>query len=97
MIGKIRITKEVDVSTTKLTLSADKQTIAVARRIADRNTTSISSMFSRYIHAIEQRQNETAKIGPLTQQATGMAKEPVDFDEKRYLQDGLIEKYGFAK
>ncbi|MFA6715250.1 MAG: DUF6364 family protein [Victivallaceae bacterium] len=84
---------------TRLTLSADSDVVAKARKQAKMDGTSISAMFVNFIKAREvQRASKTRpELGPLTKEATGMLKVPPDFNYKEALTDALIEKYGAKK
>ena len=81
---------------TKLTLSADKELIEKAKKLARRQNTSVSALFSRYLTAITQLV-ETPATGPLTSDATGLIKLPRRQRAKTILADALIEKYGLAE
>jgi len=60
----------------KLTLSADEQTIQSAKRIAGEHNTSVSALFSRFVHSMEQRQWVGAPLGPVTRSASGLVSLP---------------------
>ena len=81
---------------TKLTLSADKELIEKAKKLARRQNTSVSALFSRYLSAITQIV-ETPETGPLTSKATGLIKLPGRQRAKTILADSLLEKYGLAE
>ena len=81
---------------TKLTLSADKELIEKAKKLARRQNTSVSALFSRYLSAITQLV-ETPETGPLTSKATGLIKLPGRQKAKTILADSLLEKYGLAE
>ena len=83
----------------RLTLSADEEIIAKARRQAKADKTSISTMFANFIKAREAKKSSKSKpeLGPLTREATGMLKVPPDFDFREALTDALIEKYESKK
>ncbi len=63
-------------ATTKLTLSADKKVIEKARRLAKKNKTSISAMFSRFVLAMDSPEDrfKDEPLGPITRQALGLIK-----------------------
>jgi len=82
-------------STTKLTLSADKKIIRLARKIAERDGVSISSLFAEYVMARAQKAGDLKNItGPVTRRLSGIIKVPHGWDEKAALSDALAEKYG---
>jgi Family of unknown function (DUF6364) len=99
----IRILNSIDtyrrktMATTKLTLSADTETVGLAREIAERDGISISAMFAGYIRARARGDKLYAKPGPITRKLTGIAEEPADFDERRAVEDGLAKKYGLEQ
>ena len=85
-------------SMTKLTLSADKVVIDLAREQARRDGTSISAMFSGFIHARDQLKKEKSiKPGPLTRQAMEIgrrtSKIPTNISDREILEEALGEKY----
>lgn len=79
---------------TKLTLSVDEEVVAQAKRIAADNNTSVSAMFSNYIHALARKKWKDIPIGPLTRAATGLIELPEGKTYEDVLTDALIEKYG---
>ena len=85
--------------TRKLTLTATPEIIALAEEQAKNEGTSISSMFANFIMAKSQmgKMHENPrdrKIGPITKSLTGIVKLPDDFDEKDFMSQVLVEKYG---
>jgi hypothetical protein len=78
----------------KLTLSADEHVIEDAKRIASEQGTSVSAMFGRYIRLLAGRRNKTLRLGPIARRVTGLAKLPNGKDERRILEDALLEKHG---
>jgi hypothetical protein len=83
--------------TTKLTLSADKELIRQAKKLAEEEGTSLSSMFSRFLQAVLRERRKPERLGPLTRQALGLAKLPPDKCHKDYrelLEEALTERYG---
>ena len=84
----------------KLTLTASPEIIEMAAEQAKREGTSISAMFANFILAKSQLQTQRRrhrKIGPLTKALTGVIKLPDDFDEKDFISDVFIQKYGLGK
>ncbi len=85
-------------SMTKLTLSADKAIIELAREQARRDGTSISAMFSGFIHARAQlKKKKSIKPGPLARQAMEIglksSKIPTTISDREILEEALAEKY----
>jgi hypothetical protein len=79
---------------TKLTLSADKDTIRRAKRLAAERKTSVSALFANWVRAIDRKDANPASIGPLTRQATGLAKVPPNKTDRQLIEEALAEKYG---
>lgn len=81
----------------KLTLSADKEVIERAKKLAAENGTSVSAMFSRLILMMTGMRRPQEPTGPLTRMATGLVHLPVDSSDQRLLEDALSEKFGARK
>ncbi len=79
--------------TKKLTLSADRQLIAEAKRVAKRAGTSLSSMFARFLEAVLRGRSAEGKPGPVTRKASGLGKLPANKTDRRLLEESLAEKY----
>jgi hypothetical protein len=78
----------------KLTLSAPEDVIAQAKRIAAKNKTSVSAMFTRLLNAVSQsHDSESIPIGPVTNRASGLV-ELQQVSDDQLLTDALEEKYG---
>jgi hypothetical protein len=67
--------------------------IVLARKRAKTRGTSISAMFSEWIHAETPTNTKCNKIGPLTRSISGIISLPDDFNEKEFMTDILMEKY----
>jgi hypothetical protein len=78
---------------TKLTLSAEKELIKEAKELAQKEGTSLSSMFSRFLRAILAGRRKNKPPGPLTRRATGLVKLPAGRSDRDLLQQALDEKY----
>ncbi|MBI2932747.1 MAG: hypothetical protein HYY16_13955 [Planctomycetes bacterium] len=78
--------------TTKLTLSADKDLIKEAKKLADREGTSLSSMFARFLRAVLREWREKEQPGPVTSKATGLVKLPAGKSDRQLLEEALREK-----
>lgn len=85
----------------KLTLTAPPEIISLAEEQARIENTSISAMFVNFIMAktklSSHHRRTRQKVGPLTKSLTGIVKLPEDFDEKEFMSDVFIEKYGLDK
>lgn len=79
--------------TTKLTLSADRELIRRAKKVAAKNGTSLSAMVSNYLSTLTAEEKEF-QPGPLSRQATGLAKVPKGKSDRELLEEALSEKYG---
>lgn len=79
---------------TKLTLSADKQLIRKAKRVAARSRTSVSSLFGRLIRALDERETDAKPLGPITLRATGLVRKGSRKTDRQLLEDALADKYG---
>lgn len=82
----------------KLTLSADREVIDKAKRLAAERGTSVSAMFSDYVTREAERAGKPPReLGPITRQALGLAKLRPEDQHKSYRQlrdEALAEKYG---
>ena len=87
-------------TTAKLTLSAEKDVIDIARKMAIAENTSISAMFVGFIKAKSRtRKPSFSSFAPNTRNAIELGRElgdslPTDFDYKKELADAISEKYG---
>jgi hypothetical protein len=81
----------------KLTLSADRETIKQAKKLARQNKTSVSSMFSRFVRLMAKGRKPGDEIGPLTRKAMGIASLPKGKTYRAVLEEALLEKYGLDK
>jgi hypothetical protein len=79
---------------TKLTLSIDEKVVEKAKQIADANHTSVSAMFSQFVHSMAAPRGRPARIGPLTRKLSGIVKLPPNKGYKELLADALADKYG---
>lgn len=83
--------------TTKLTLSADKELIQQAKKLAALNGTSVSAMFCRMLRAMAGNSGSHEPAAPLTRKATGLVRLPAAADDERLTEDALAAKYGNQK
>jgi len=78
----------------KLTLSAPEEVIRQAKRLAARNKTSVSAMFTRLFSAMAQADaDHDIPLGPTTLRATGIANLPTKRTDRELLEDALEDKY----
>lgn len=79
--------------TTKLTLSADKELIKEAKKLAEVEGTSLSSMFTRFLDSVLKDRRRMDQPGPLTRKATGLVKLPMNKSDRAILEEALAAKY----
>ena len=77
----------------KLTLNAEPEVIEQARRLAEAQGTSVSSLFARIIGFLAQRQGHRVPVGRIARNASGMIKLPRGKPEREILEEALVEKY----
>jgi len=78
----------------KLTLSADKELIRQAKKLAAENGTSVSAMFSNMLRAMARTSGMQEPPAPLTRKATGLIRLPPGAEDERLLEAALAAKYG---
>lgn len=79
----------------KLTLSADKDVIERAKRIARERGTSVSTMFSQFVRSMAQEPRERGRRpGPLTRKAIGLVSLPEGKTDRELIEEALAERYG---
>ena len=82
---------------TKLTLSAEKEVIRQAKKLAAENGTTVSALFSNIFRAMGHTSGLQESPAPLTRKATGLIRLPPGADDQRLLEDALAAKYGRRK
>ena len=78
----------------KLTLSADKEVIEAAKKLARENRTSVSAMFSRLLLAMTSDRSSAKALGPITRKATVLVRLPANKGDEQLLEEALAGKYG---
>ncbi len=81
----------------KLTLSADRELIEQAKKLAAEEGTSLSALFSRLLRAMMSSRASQETIAPLTRKATRLVRLPVTGSDEQLLEDALAGKYGIRK
>lgn len=90
-------------ATTKLTLSADKDTIELAKRIASESNISVSKLFKKLVTEVAKKKStkdpllENLKIADMPdwiKQLTVVDKPTSDFDHKSEYGKHLEDKFG---
>ena len=84
-------------ATSKLTLTADKEVIKRAKRLAAQSGTSVSAIFSRMIIAMTNDPSAKNSPGPLTRKATGLIDISITGKDDQLLEEALAQKYGTLK
>ena len=80
---------------TKLTLSAERQTILKAKRVAKARNTSVSALFVNFVQELEEPVSvRDMPLGPITLKALGIARLPKGMTAEKALEDELMKKYG---
>ena len=76
----------------KLTLSAEKDVIAKAKRIANERGTSVSAMFSQFVTGIGSSQRRDRKPAPITRRLRGLAKVSADTSDRELFEEAIGAK-----
>jgi hypothetical protein len=85
-------------ATSRFTVSAEKQLLEKAKRMAAARNTTVSAMFTRFLRALAEIDAAPAKrLGPITRRAAGLVKLPDDRSVKDLVAEALAEKHGFAE
>lgn len=86
-----------EMSQSKLTLSADRDLIDEAKKLAAEERTSLSALFSRVLRAMTHARVSGEVVGPVTRKATGLIRLPGTAEDERLLEDALSRKYALRK
>ena len=81
----------------KLTLSMDEDVIRDAKRLARRNKTSVSAMFSRFIRNMANPRRMEIPADSTVARATGLISLPKGKTPRDVLTEALMEKYEIKK
>ena len=79
--------------TSKLTLSADKEVIAKAKKLAAARGTSVSAMFSDLVRAMDAPKRPAERPAPISRKLFGIVKFPKGKSDRELLTEALMEKY----
>jgi len=78
----------------KLTLKLKKDVIERAKRYAQKNNLSLSSLVQNYFSLISEKYDVSdEEISPLVQEMSGIIKLEKNFDLKKEYHDHILEKY----
>lgn len=78
---------------TKLTLTIEQSIIKKAKRYAKGKGRSLSDIIENYLKAITNKSESEIELTSIVKSLKGSFKAPKDFDYKKELTKGLIEKY----
>ncbi len=81
----------------KLTLTADRNLIKEAKKLAAEEGTSVSALFSRLLRAMTHARASQDVVAPLTLKATGIIHLPGSDSYERLLEDALLHKHGMRR
>jgi hypothetical protein len=76
----------------KLTLNADKDVIAKAKKIADERGISVSTMFRQFIEMLGSRRPKRQRTAPITRRLRGLAKVSPDRSDRQLFEDAVQKK-----
>lgn len=82
----------------KLTLSADKDVIELAKRLAEERGTSVSAMFRQFVEAsarLSEDQSDVMRrqpIGPITRSVRGLGKVSPEKSDRELYEEAILEK-----
>ena len=82
---------------TMLTLSAEKEVIRQAKKLAAENGTTVSALFSNIIRTMSRNSGAQELAAQLTRKATGLIRLPPGVRDESLLEDALAAKYGVRK
>jgi predicted ATP-dependent protease len=79
----------------KLTLSAAKDIIEKAKRVAEDRGTSVSAMFSQFVQSVSTAHDAGRhELGPMTRRACGLVTLPADKTDRQLVEEALAERHG---
>jgi hypothetical protein len=78
----------------KLTLSMEESVIVDARRIAKRQGTSISAMFSRLVRAMARRGRTDDGLTPSVRRVSGIISAPKGKSDRALIEEALEDRLG---
>ena len=81
-------------SRVKLTLSAEEELVALAKRVAKSRRMSVSALFARVIRALDRETTaDRSDLGPITRQASGLVTQRSQRSDRELIEEALEEKY----
>jgi hypothetical protein len=79
--------------TTKLTLTVEKDIIALAKVYANKKGRSLSDLIENYLKTLVQRGDSPNNLSPNVKKLLGSVKVTKEFNYKKELESALSEKY----
>ena len=76
----------------RLTLSAEKDVIEKAKRIADERGTSVSAMFSQFVDTMNSPRQRRRKPAPITRRLRGLAKVSAEKSDRKLFEEAILAK-----
>ena len=86
-------TKNIRVMNVKLTLTVNKATIEKAKKYAQKNGKSISSLVENYLNALVIKDGHKEAYSPAVMKLLGSVNIPAGFDYKSEISSSINEKY----
>lgn len=81
-------------SRVKLTLSAEEELVALAKRLAKSRRMSVSALFAQMVRALDRaRTADPADLGPITRRASGLVTQRSQRSDRELVEEALEEKY----
>ncbi len=81
-------------SRVKLTLSAEEELVALAKRLAKSRRMTVSALFAQVIRALDRvRTADPTDLGPITKQASGLVPQHSHRSDRELIEEALEEKY----
>lgn len=76
----------------KLTLSADKDVIEKAKKIAEDRGTSVSAMFSQFVQSVGTPRPSRQQPAPITRRLRGLAKVSARKTDRELFEQAILAK-----
>jgi hypothetical protein len=90
---RIFATQNIRVMNVKLTLTVNKATIEKAKKYAQKNGKSISSLVENYLNALVIKDGQADEYSPAVMKLLGSVNAPSDFNYKAALSDAITNKH----
>ncbi len=78
---------------TKLTLTIEQEIIELAKKYANKEGKSLSSIIENYLKMLVGKDKNKEELSPATKRLRGAIKLSEDFDYKKMLEEGINKKY----